>query len=360
MLASQNQPRSDSKKAPPQIPGGQGPAGTGPALRDKLRGMDYQAGKSAVTPKPHHGPAKQDASVAPAGPQQRPGDFVGGPDDPKFQTPQQLADPKLARDDKTKQRETHEYKRYQGKLFKNGVRAQDVTQGWLSDCYLAAALSSVAQRHPNAIKEGIVERGGDVYAVRFYRLDRYGKAKAEWVEVDADFPWYQDKNTWAYLQSTEQGELWPSVVEKAYAVWKSSGAGDYDEIGQGGWEGDVMEAMTGIACDSETIKHSGDDDALWKKLEEACRGGKAITAGTFDDKNGQDARYGATTGIYGNHAYSVMGVRTTGRGKDKKRLVKLRNPWASGEPTGDGKDDGIFEVTLAEFRDKYETLTTLG
>ena len=353
MLATQTKPRA--KTAPPaQTPGGGGPAGTGPDLRQKLAGMGYDAGKDAVRPKPRYGPGREDATV-PAYP-----DFVGGPGDPKFETPQQFDDPALAKDDKTGKRETHEYKRYEGKLFYRGVRAQDVSQGWLSDCYLAAALSSVAQRHPDKIKSGIVDRGGDVYAVRFYHLNWRGEAKEEWVEVDADFPWYTDKNTWAYLQSTQKGELWPSIIEKAYAVWKAGGAGDYDTIGQGGWEGDVMEAVTGLPADNETIAAMGNDDALWDKLVAATKNKQAITAGTFDDKHGQDARFGDATGIYGNHAYTVMGVRTRGRGKNKQRKVILRNPWACGEPTGNGKDDGIFEITLAEFRDKYETLTTLG
>lgn len=345
--------------AAPKSPAG-GPAGTGPELMQQLKGMGYSDGKAQVTPRPRYGPGKDGGGLGPAKPDANKTAGGGtGPTGPKYTTPQQLADPELARDDDTKQRETHEYKRYEGKLFKNGVRAQDISQGWLSDCYLAAGLASVAQRYPNKIKEGIIDRGGDVYAVRFYRLDWRGEAKEEWVEVDADFPWFQRKDTWAYLQSTQKGELWPSLIEKAYAVWKAGGKGDYDTIGQGGWEGDVMEAMTGIAADSETIARAGNDDALWEKLSAAAKAGKAMTAGTFDDHHGQDARYGDATGVYGNHAYSVMGVRTKGRGKDKQRLVTLRNPWGSGEPTNNGADDGIFELTLADFRSKYESLTTL-
>lgn len=339
--------RPGTKPAPAAPPAA--PTTTPGAIGDQLRSANYDQGRQMVSPKPRYGPTRPDSAPAAKGP-------AAG----EYKAPQQLDDPALARDDKTKDRETHEYKRYEGKLFHRGVRAQDISQGWLSDCYLAAALAAVAQRHPDVIRAGIVDRGGDVYAVRFYQLDWRGKAKEEWVEVDADFPWYQDKNTWAYLQSTQKGELWPSLVEKAYAKWKAGGAGDYDEIGQGGWEGDVMEAMTGLPADSETVSAVGQDDALWKRLQDAAAAGKAMTAGTFDDKHGADTRFGDATGIYGNHAYTVMGVRTKGRGKAAQRMVQLRNPWGSGEPTNNGKDDGIFEITLAEFRDKYETLTTLG
>jgi hypothetical protein len=52
-------------------------------------------------------------------------------------------------------------------------------------------------------------------------------------------------------------------------------------------------------------------------------------------------------------------VKTHGRGRNKKRFVVLRNPWGEDEPTGDGKDDGIFECPLKTFKTAYEALTIL-
>ncbi len=337
-------------KAPSSVPSA-GPsaappaaAGAGGGLRTQLKSMNYAAGAAAVQPKKRNS-----------------GEDVGGPGD-AYDTPQQLDDPELARDDKTKKRETHEYKRMEGRLFVRGVRAQDVMQGYLADCYFAAALSSVAQRHPGEIKDAITPMGGDVYQIRFYDVDWDGTAKAQTVTVDADFPWYQNKNTWAYLQSTQKGELWPALMEKAWAIFKGGGGkGDYDKVGQGGYESDVMEAITGRLCDYHDVKDMEDDD-LWATLKKAADNKQAVTAGTYSAKKGKDGkadpRY-TGTGIYDDHAYTVMGVKTKGRGKNKKRFVILRNPWAEGEPTGDGKDDGIFECPLDTFKKSYEALTIL-
>ena len=331
----QHEAQKDQSKAPGPGPAPAGsPAGAGAGMRDQLRTMNYAEGAAAVQPKRTK---------------------------PVYDEAQHLDDPEMAKDDKTHEREGHEYKRMEGRLFVRGVRAQDICQGWLSDCYLAAALSAVAQRDPGAIKDAITEQGGDVFKVRFYDVEWDGTKSARSVEVDADFPWYQDKNTWAYLQSTAKGELWPAILEKAYAVFKAGGKGDYDTIGQGGYEGDVMEAITGRQSDYSDVADM-DDDALWQQLQDAAANKQAMTAGTYSEKKGpdgkEDERY-HNTGIHGDHAYTVMGVRTHGRGKNKKRFVVLRNPWGEGEPTGDGKDDGIFECPLETFKKSYETLTTL-
>jgi hypothetical protein len=42
------------------------------------------------------------------------------------------------------------------------------------------------------------------------------------------------------------------------------------------------------------------------------------------------------------------------------RRVVLRNPWAHGEPRGDGKDDGIFEMPIEDVMLLFEVLTVGG
>ncbi len=310
-----------------------------------LQKMGYDEGRAAVSPNAA-GPGSPDSSA----------------NNVQFDRGSDLADPELVRDEKTKKRETHEYKRYKGKLFKYGVRAQDVMQGWISNCYFGAGLAAVAQRHPDKIQEGIIDKGGDVFSVRFYKFDRWGTPTAVWIDVDADFPFYTDKKTWAYMQSTQKGELWPSLVEKAYAVFKAGGKGDYDAIGQGGWESEVMEAVTGHWAEEHDVA-VGDADKLWNKIKKAASRGQAMSAGTYAPKeggDGEDERYGDKTKIWENHAYTIMGVKESGRGRNKKRYVILRNPWGESEPDGNGKDDGIFKLPFDQFRKCYESLTILG
>jgi len=53
----------------------------------------------------------------------------------------------------------------------------------------------------------------------------------------------------------------------------------------------------------------------------------------------------ALEGLSQYHAYSLLNYDS------KSKLVTLRNPWGSGEPTQgfDGKDDGVFKLSLSDF-----------
>jgi len=61
----------------------------------------------------------------------------------------------------------------------------------------------------------------------------------------------------------------------------------------------------------------------------------------------------ANSGVYANHAYSVLGYEV----KDGVKYVQVRNPWGESEPfPGDGKNDGIFKLKLDDFTKLYSTL----
>ena len=71
----------------------------------------------------------------------------------------------------------------------------------------------------------------------------------------------------------------------------------------------------------------------------------------------QDALY-ANSGVYANHAYSILGYE---KATDGTRFVKLRNPWGESEPfPGDGKNDGIFKLKLDTFVKLYSNLYATG
>ena len=60
--------------------------------------------------------------------------------------------------------------------------------------------------------------------------------------------------------------------------------------------------------------------------------------------------YAATEkGIVEDHAYTLLGTEE----KNGQQLVKLRNPWGSGEPGRDGKDDGTFTMPVEQFMKAY-------
>lgn len=246
----------------------------------------------------------------------------------------------------------------------NGVVPGDVRQGAIGDCFLAAALASVASTQPDAITKAIKDNGDGTYTITFYEVDWSGKAKPHQVSVDGDLPY--NGAAPAYAKSTEEIdgktnlELWPSILEKAWAQFK----GSYNEIGHGGNAGDVMEALTGKRSRSDQTAGKGENDPLWTKMKKAADEKKAMTAGTGDK---DDAKYkDPKAGVYGWHAYTVMGVEERKEGDKATRFVKLRNPWSvrrrasDAAAVGDTKNAGEFELTWAEFRRLYDDVQING
>lgn len=305
-----------------------------------LGAMGFQAGSEAVKPKV---PA-QDPSLA-GDPDQE----VKPVDAKKVEeAPVVIEDPAL--------REKHrdgsmEYKRYAGDLFVNGVTAQDVEQGSIADCYLVAALAATARANPELITNGIKAAGSGAYDVRFFERDYGGTYKEVWIKVDADLVTSKGGSRPAYARSTEKNdrgmELWPAIYEKAYAVWKKG----YDKMGEGGSSQAALEALCGNRVQSTTLATTPEDQ-IWKKLQAVTKDGAMTKAGSAGTHGKDQEDIYKDTNLYAWHAYTIMGTEE----KDGQRFVILRNPWGRTEPGSDGKDDGIFKLTIADFVKYYSNM----
>ncbi|HAN31541.1 MAG TPA: hypothetical protein DCQ06_08075 [Myxococcales bacterium] len=269
--------------------------------------------------------------------------------------PKDLADPKL--------RDKHSNDQYgytsagtdeRNKLFYYGIKPTDVYQGAIADCYFVSALAAVAAEAPDLIKNGIVDNGDNTYKVRFFRKKDYWSSTYEstWVTVDGDLPSRagSDSPMYAKGQKTRTGgrELWPGIVEKAWAEFK----GGYNEMGEGGSTAGALEALSGSRV-SYSSTDTTPEDTMWLKLRKATVNDQAMAAGTRGKD--EEALYKGTN-LYPWHAYTVLGAYEKGSGKNRKRIVKLRNPWGRVEPGQDGKDDGIFELTLEDFMKFYSSV----
>ena len=309
------------------------------ATRRALASMGFQAGSDALKPKGGSDNITGDPTTD-----------VQTPVAPKVEEkPRQIDDPSLRQ--KHQDDKSLEYKRYAGDLFVNGVSAEDVEQGQIADCYFVAALSATAKAHPELITSGIKAAGAGAFSVRFFERGADGKYKEVWVEVDADLATAKGGSRPAYARSTESNdkgmELWPAIYEKAYAQWKKG----YDKMGEGGSSQAALEALTGNRVQSTTLSFTPEDQ-VWKKLQAASKDGrltKAASAGTHGKD--QDDLYKGTN-LYAWHAYTIMGIEE----KDGGRFVILRNPWGRVEPGTDGKDDGIFRLTVKDFMKYYNNM----
>ena len=253
-----------------------------------------------------------------------------------------LPDPALLKEDRTKVTWTPVGP--DAKLYIDGIKTDDVMQGYIGDCYLASGISSIAAANPDLIKNAIKDNHDGTYTVRFYEgVGEGGRPKAVSVTVDDDMA--MNKSGPQYAAGRDQNELWPMILEKGYAKWK----GGYTKVGNGGSASDLFDALSGKASDWGTVKDYQPDD-LYKKLKQEVAGHHPVSAGTFGEHD-RHVHY-TNTGVHGDHFYTVLG--TTEEGGQK--YVQLRNPWGFSEPAGNGPDDGMFKLPLADFMKLFDNV----
>ncbi|KAJ3077305.1 hypothetical protein HDU98_004267 [Podochytrium sp. JEL0797] len=115
--------------------------------------------------------------------------------------------------------------------------------------------------------------------------------------------------------SSNQNEIWPSIVEKAYMKLN----GGYDFPGSN--SGIDLYALTGWIPEQIFINDTKwNADIQWKRMMSGFNTGRAlITLATVD----MDESHAKKIGLVPAHAYAVLDVREVlGR-----RMIQLKNPW---------------------------------
>jgi hypothetical protein len=236
-----------------------------------------------------------------------------------------------------------DFKRFQSPLFvtgdgdTNSVSMNDIKQGQLRNCWMMAPLAELAQKDPEAIKRMIQKNADGTYTVTFKQkidLPFGGTIYVDHKEtVTADFPGGVNGSGHAGTGDKNwlgQGEIWPLVIEKAYAQWK----GGYDQINKNGDAGQFMEALTGHASSSYTPLNFPFFGYSFGKLSDDFNSGKNVTFLSRDTVSGK-------YGVVGDHYYAVQSVYTDANGK---QMVQLYNPWGTNQP-----DPIPYDEALAQF-----------
>jgi hypothetical protein len=240
-------------------------------------------------------------------------------------------------------------KRYSGPLVVGAIEPDDVLQGNIADCYLPAAAAALAHVRPDALRAIMSDDGNGKYTFTFKVRGRDKK-----VEVDADLysrssggPLYgASRNS----SDPKKMELWWPLFEKAYAKLH----GDYHSIGNGGSSADVFEAVLGRRAYEDDFKPRN-KDAVFRLMKDKLARKLPVAIGTKDDS--RNAAIFANSGIYGDHAYSVLDAFERGGVK----YVTVRNPWGESEPfPGDGKDDGTFTLKLDDMPKWFSVVWTVS
>ncbi|KAK7202054.1 cysteine peptidase, Clan CA, family C2 [Novymonas esmeraldas] len=231
------------------------------------------------------------------------------------------------------------------RLFRDGISPGDVEQGELGDCWLMCALATHAEcpaavmqmfRHPKGAAVARRERAIGAYRVSFNKNGLWRSILVDdYVPVVAGAP--------SFAHSSDLCELWPSILEKAFAKMH----GSYAMI----QSGDPMHALTDMSgfpamrideLFAEATVNGGRDlaptMAAWQRAGHqsilttpgkapAISADAAKTVDFSDQPEMETALAG--TGFLPGHAYSVIDVKVFNKGQ--VRLLCLRNPWVHGE-----------------------------
>jgi hypothetical protein len=238
------------------------------------------------------------------------------------------------------------------------IALNDIKQGAIGDCFLMAAQGALASANPDTIRNAIRDNGDGTYTVTLYEksggfLGLGQSVEKREITVNAEFPKDGKHANPTGDQVDNKAEIWPLIVEKAYAQLK----GGYEAISQGGLPKDVMFALTGKEANSvKTNKLSFDD------LAANLSGGQAVTASTTDLRNVPFATPGdaSSGGVYGmittkgtgtkdeRHAYIVQSTYVAA---DGQQMVRLFNPWGSSHPS---------DMPFAEFQKLFTHVDISG
>jgi hypothetical protein len=212
----------------------------------------------------------------------------------------------------------------------DAVDLHDVRQDGIGDCFLMAPLAGLASTPDGRalIKGAITENRndqGDVlsYTVTLHKPDKsLGRATTFTdVQVTVSGPFVCGHAT--ARQDGNLNEVWPLVVEKAYAQY----CGCYPNAGN---VSHAMAVLTG-----RNVTHIGFQwpDRLFggsygsEQMASDLAAGKVVVLESKSGIGTNDERAGAHS-LYGDHAYVVTGTEII----DGKLCVRLHNPWNQREP----------------------------
>jgi hypothetical protein len=119
----------------------------------------------------------------------------------------------------------------------DGFAAGDVNQGGIGDCWMIAGIQALAIHDPAALKRMIRRNPNGLYTVTF--------GDGTEVVVSADLPLGPDGTPGFAHNGTDGAELWPLLIEKAYA----QRVGDWGAV-VGGNQSAAIETLTGRDADT--------------------------------------------------------------------------------------------------------------
>ena len=223
----------------------------------------------------------------------------------------------------------------------------------MANCYYIAALSAVAWAMPYRIRHLTRATGQNqdrfTNLIQFFKPDTGGQLERE-VEVTDTVP-LNGSGNFLYARSSEAGEIWPAVYEKAYAKLKTGITGDHPDILATAW-GDCVWATAQLTGGHRAYYDNANEtaDKLWDLVRANSMGGRTVnpmTAWTYG--SGDDAPKKVIyedANVVGSHCYTVLGWDY----RDGRKYIILRNPWGNTEVTASALDATIYAYDVSWWR----------
>lgn len=237
------------------------------------------------------------------------------------------------------------------------IEPSDILQGEIGDCYFLSSLAGIAE-HERRIRDLFCSLDTNEHGV--YGANLYKNGIKMQVVIDDKIVCLGDSDEIAFA-AAHGPELWVILLEKMWAKIHSC----YDRIA-GGWEFETIRDLTG----APGYYLTSIEDDTFDLIQEYDRANYIMGCSV---KDGYDEDLAEQQGLVCGHAYTLLAVyEFKSKGKEQ-RLVKLRNPWGSGEWNGNwsdddkkwtaqlrkdagfdgGKDDGIFWMSYEDFDEIY-------
>ncbi|MEU4385897.1 C2 family cysteine protease [Promicromonospora sp. NPDC023805] len=216
----------------------------------------------------------------------------------------------------------------------NAIDPDQLNQQGLGDCWLLAAMGSIAQNDPEFFREHMVKNPDGTWTVTMYK-------DGEPVEITVE-----PEVASGGVMDPKGNPSWASIYEKAAAEYWG---GEYEDL-DGGYSDKAFEAITGKESNS-----SGEGSL--EDVREALKNGP-VAGGTEDDGSflWWDGEMDDNR-VVPNHAYVVDEVRENANGELEVHVI---NPWGPGDHNqSDGSNKvGDMWLTQQQWEENFDTLYT--
>ena len=229
-----------------------------------------------------------------------------------------------------------------------GPKVEDIAQGKIRDCWLLAALGSIASFRPEFLQYIMTDNpeSGTV-SVRLQREIQPGEFRSEVYTVKKSIFKSKVIDGDKAIMSKLQGCIWPQMMEKAFsAYWDSCNVLiDFNNVD--GYRDNIFsyrepfKVILGKYAESsgEYNQLSGDPKELFEKIQRNLKNRMPIILAVtvkFNDLDGDE--------VQNQHGYSLVGAEE-GKGK---YYIKLRNPCGYNWDKNHNKKDAVITVDLEE------------